>query len=153
VRFPRPTPKPSLARSPDRCRDNRDRQEVVLRKRQSGRKKAHRQRRGSLAEFRLPACRWGLSRSSLLIGRWFLDFLYPELSLACAELRPSRQIAAPGMRFPNPSSTGCCRPDAVRRLETLPLPVCLGPTAALPLSPPALCLSNLCSDPSTAEVG
>jgi hypothetical protein len=142
----------SLVRSPDRCRDSKDRRAVQPRTPQSGHKKAHRQRRGSLAEFRLPACRWGLSQSSLPIGRWFLDFPYPEPSHACAALRPSHPIAVPETRFPSQSSIECCPPSFEPRLETLPTPGCLGPTVALPRRPPALCLANFCFDPSTAEV-
>src|SRR4029077_1046844 len=146
-------PKLSLARSPDRCRDSKDRLEEQLHTQQSGRKREHRQRRGSLAEFRLPVCRWGLSRSSLPIGRWFLDFLCPEPSHACVALRPSRQIAAPEMRFPGPSSIGCCLPFSEPRLETLPVTGCSGPTVALPRRPLVLAPGDFCFDPSTAEVG
>jgi hypothetical protein len=142
-----------LARSPDRCRDNKDIQQEQARTPQSGRKRAHRQRRGSLAEFRSPACRWGLSPSSLPIGRWFLDFLCLEPSHAGVALHPSHQTAVPETRFPSRSSIGCCPPSFEPRLETLPAPGCLGPKAALPRHPPALGLANFCFDPSTAEVG
>src|SRR5437899_434311 len=150
---PRPTPKLSLERSPDRYKGNKGRREEQPRTPQSGRKRAHRQPRGSLVQLRSPACHWGLSRSSLPVGRWSLDFLCPEPSHACAELRPSHQIAVPEMRFPNPSSTGYCPPSSVPRLETLPVPGRLGPTAALPRRPPALSLGDFCFDPSTADVG
>src|SRR5205823_11895904 len=153
AQFPRPTPKLSLERSPDRYKGNKDRREEQPRTPQSGRKRAHKQPRGSLAQLRSPACLSGLSRSSLPVGRWFLDFLCLEPSHACAELRPSHQIAVPEMRFPSPSSIGYCPPPAAPRLETLPATGCLGPTAALPRRPPALCLANSCFDPSTAEVG
>jgi hypothetical protein len=142
----------SLARSPDRCRDSKDRREGQLHTPQSGRKRAHTQRRGSLAEFQLPACRWGLSRSSLPIGRWFLDFLYPAPSHACAALHPSHQIAVPGMRFPSRWSIECCPTSFEPRLETLPAIGCLGPKAALPRRSPALAPGDFCFDPSTAVV-
>jgi len=153
VQFPLPMLRLFRARSPDKYRDSKGIAQEQVHTPQSGRKRAHKQRPGSLAQSRLPACHWRLSPSSLPIGRWFLDFRYPAPSHACAGPRPSHLIAAPGMRSPNPSSTGYCRPYAVPRLETPPVPVCLGPTAALPLRPPALCLANSCSDPSTAEVG
>ena len=139
------------ARSPDKYRDSKGIAQEQVHTPQSGRKRAHRQRRGSLAEFRLPVCRWGLSRSSPLIGRWFLNFLCPELLHACAALRPSRRIAAPGMRFPNPWSIGHCRPYAAPRLETRLVTGRLGPTAALPQRPPALCLANSCCYSPTVE--
>jgi hypothetical protein len=153
VQFPRPMLKLSLERSPDRYRDNKDTPEGQPRTRQSGRKKAHRQRRGSLAEFRLPACRSKLSRSSLRIGRWFLDFLYLEPSHAGVALHPSHQTAVPETRYPSRSSIGCCQPSFEPRLETLPATGCWDPTAALPRHPPALFLGGFCFDPSTAEVG
>ena len=146
-------PKPCQACNPDRYRDSKGIPQEQARTLRSGRKRAHRQRPGLLAEFRLPAFRWRLSRSSLPIARWFLDFLCPEPWRACAGLRPSRQIAARGMRSPNPSSIGHFRPFAALRLETLPIPERLGPTTALPLRPPVLCLVNSCFDPSTAEAG
>ena len=118
--------------------------------------RAHKQRLGSLAEFRLPACRhwprWTPSRSSLPIGRWSLGFPFPELLHASFEPRPSHPIAAPGMRFPSPSSIGYCCPSVEPRLDTLPVTERLGPTAALPQRPPALCLANSYCYSSTAEV-
>ena len=144
-------PKLSLACSPDRCRDSKDIQQEQARTPQSGRKRAHKQRPGSLAEFRLPACRWKLSRSSLPIGRWFLDFLCPEPFHAGAGPRPSHQIAAPGMRFPSPWSIEYCPPSAEPRLETPPMTGRLGPTLAWPLHPPALCLLNPYCYSSTVE--
>jgi hypothetical protein len=142
-----------LARSLDRCRGNKDTPEGRLHTPQSDRKRAHRQRRGSLAEFRLPACRWGLSLSSPPIGRWFLDFLYLEPSHACAALHPSRRTAVPETRFPSPSSIECCPPFFEPRLEILPATGCLGPTVALPRRPPALALGDFCFDPSTVRAG
>jgi hypothetical protein len=144
-------PKLSLARSPDSCRDSKDIQQEQGRTPQSGRKRAHRQRPGSLAEFRSPAYHWKLSRSSLLIARWSLGFLCPEPFHAGAGLRPSRQIAAPGMRFPSPWSIEYCPPSAESRLETPPMTGRLGPTVALPQRPPALCLANSCCYSSTVE--
>jgi hypothetical protein len=141
------------AHSPDKYRDSKGIQQEQARTPQSGRKTAHKQRPGSLAEFRLPACRWRLSRSSLPIGHWFLDFLYLEPSHAGAGLRPSRQIAVPGMRFPSPWSIGYCPPSAEPRLETPPMTGRLGPTVAWPPHLPALCLANSCFDPSTAGAG
>ena len=117
----------------------------------SGHKKAHRQRRGSLVEFRLPAGRWGLSRSSLPIGRWFLDFLCLEPSRAYAGLRPSRPIAVPKTRFPNRSSIEYCRPSAAPRLEIPPVTGRWGPTAALRQRPPVLCLASSYCCSSTVE--
>src|SRR6266513_1901581 len=145
--------KRSRARSLDRCKDSKDIQQEQPRTPQSGRKRAHKQPRGSLAQLRSPACRWGLSRSSLPVERWSLDFRCPEPLHACAELRPSHQIAVKETRFPSRSSIGCCPPSAAPRLETLPATGCLGPTAALPLRPPTLSLANSCFDPSTAGVG
>ena len=139
------------ARSPDKYRDSKGIQQEQARTPQSGRKRAHKQRPGSLAEFRLPACRWGLSRSSLPIGRWFLDFLCPEPFHAGAGLRPSHQIAAPGMRFPSPWSIEYCPPSAEPRLETPLMTGRLGPTVAWPLRPPVLCLLNSYCYSSTAE--
>src|SRR4029434_4651520 len=133
------------------CRDSRDSQQEQRRTPQSGRKRAHKQRPGSLAEFRLLACRWRLSPSSPPIGRCFLDFLCLEPSHAYAGLRPSHPIAAPGMRFPNLSSIEYCPPSAEPRLETLLVTGHLGPTAALPQRPPALCLANSCCYSSTVE--
>ncbi len=146
-------PRLYLVHSPDRCRGSKDSPKEQLRTPQSGRKRVHRQRRGSLAEFRSPVCRWELSRSSLPIGRWFLDFLYLGPLRACAGLHPSRQIAVRERRFPSPSSIECCQPSFEPRLETLPATGCLGPTVALPRRPPALGLADSCSDPSTAGAG
>ena len=146
-------PKPCLACNPDRYRDSKGIPQEQARTPRSGRKTAHKQRPGSLAQFGLPVYRWTRSRSSLRIGRWFLDFLCPGPSRACAGQRPSRQIAARGMRSPSPSSIEHCRPCAAPHLETLPIPERLGPTTALPLRPPDLCLSSSCSDPSTAGAG
>src|SRR6266702_5699806 len=153
AQFPRPTLKQFLGHSPDRCRGSRDTQGGQLRTPRPDHTTGRKQHRDWLVESQSPACRWRLSPSSLPVGRWSLEFPYPEPSRAYSELRPSRQIAAPGMRFPNPSSTGYCRPSSEPRLETPPVTVCWGPTAALPLRPPALCLANSCSDPSTAEAG
>src|SRR6266513_5037216 len=145
--------KRSRARSLNRCKDSKDIQQEQPRTPQSGRKRAHKQPRGSLAQLRSPACRWRLSRSAPPAGRWSLDFRCPEPLHACAELRPSHQIAVPEMRFPSPSSIGYCPPSAAPRLETLPVPGRLSPTAALPRRPPTLSLADFCFDPSTAEVG
>jgi hypothetical protein len=152
TQFPHPMLRLFQARSLDKYRDSKGIQQEQARTPQWDRKRAHKQRPGSLAEFRLPACRWELSRSSLPIGRWFLDFLYLEPSHAGAGLRPSRQIAAPGTRFPNPSSIECCQPSAAPRLDIPPMTECLGPTAVLLQRPPVPCLANFCSYPSTAEV-
>src|SRR5256886_7059557 len=51
----------------------------------------------------------------------------------------------------SPSSIGYCPPSAAPRLETLPVPGRLSPTAALPRRPPTLGLADFCFDPSTAE--
>jgi len=122
---------------------------------QSGRMRAHKQRLGSLAEFRLSACRhwprWTLFQFSLPIGRWSLDFLCPEPSHACVGLHPSRRIAGPGMRFPSLSSIEYCPPSAVPRLDILPGTGCSDPRAALPQRPPALCLANSYCCSSTVE--
>src|SRR4030095_16673294 len=151
AQFPLPTSELFLAHNPDTCKDNTDNQQEQARTPQSGRKRAHKQRPGSLAEFRLPAGRWGLFRSSLPIRRWFLYFPYLEPSHACAGLRPLRLIAAPRMRFPNLSSIEYCPPSAEPRLETLLVTGRLGPTAALPQRPPALCLANSYCYSSTVE--
>ena len=122
---------------------------------QSGRMRAHKQRPGSLAEFRLPACRhwsrWRLFQFSLPIGRWFLNFLYPEPLRASAGLHPSRPIAVPETRFPDLWSTEYCQPSAAPRLEIQPVTGCSGPTVALPQRPPALCLANSYCCSSTVE--
>src|SRR5262249_29190624 len=120
-----------------------DNQQEQPRKRPSGRKRGRTLRRDSLAESRSPACRWTLSRSSLQIGRWFLDFLCPELLHASAGLRPSRQVVVPGMRSPNPSSIGYCPPCVAPHLDTVPVLEHLGPTAASRPRPPVLCLLSL----------
>jgi hypothetical protein len=140
-----------LARSLDKYQDSRGIQQEQARTPQWGRMRAHKQRLGSLAEFRLPVCRRRLSRSSLPIGHWFLDFLYLELSLACAGLHPSRQTAAPGMRFPSLSSIEYCRPSAAPRLDILPVTECLDPTVALTRRPPAPCPANSYCYSSTVE--
>ena len=139
------------ARSPDKYRDSKGIAQEQVHTPQSGRKRAHKQRPGSLAQSRLPACHWRLSPSSLPIGRWFLDFRYPAPSHACAGPRPSHLIAALGMRSPNPSSIGHCRPSAEPRLETRLVTGRLGPTAALPQRPPGLCLANSCCYSPTVE--
>src|SRR6476660_7825550 len=139
------------ARSPDKYRDNKGIQQEQDRTPQSDRTRARKRLLGSLAEFRLPACRWRLSPSSLPIEHWFLDFLYLEPLRASAGLHPSHPIAAPGMRFPSPSSIEYCRPSAAPRLEILRVTGCSGPTAALPQRPPALCLANFYCCSSTVE--
>lgn len=118
---------------------------------QSDRTRVRKRRLGSLAESRLPACRWRQSPSSPRTGHWFLSFQYPELLRACVALHPSRPIAVPETRFPDLSSIGRCRPSAAPRLEIRPVTGCSGPTAALPQRPPALCLANSYCCSSTVE--
>src|SRR5438309_58965 len=55
------------------------------------------------------------------------------------------------MHFPSQSSIGYCQPSAERRLETLPVTECSGPTAALLQHPPALGLLNSYCYSSTVE--
>jgi len=153
TRFPLPTSKLFPAHSPDKCTDSKDMQAERVHTPQSDRTRAHKRRLGSLAESRSPACRWRPSPSSPQIGRWFLDFPSPELLRACAGLHPSHLIAARGMHFPNLLSIGCCQPCAAPRLDTLRVPECSGPTAALPQHPPALSPANPYCCPSTVEAG
>jgi len=153
TRFPLPTSKLFPAHSPDKCTDSKDMQAERVRTPQSDRTRAHKRRLGSLAESRSPACRWILSPSSLLIGRWSLDFLCPGPLRACAEPHPSRQFAARGMRFPSRLSIEYCRPCAAPRQETRPTLECSGPTAALPQRPPALSLANSYCCSSTVAAG
>ena len=57
AQFPLPTLKPFLAHNPDTYRDNTGIEQEQVRTPQSDRKRAHKRRLGSLAEFRLPAGR------------------------------------------------------------------------------------------------
>jgi len=151
AQFLLPTLELFLGRNPDRYRDSKDIQRGQARTPQPDRKTAHKQPPDSPAEFRLPACRWRLSPSLPPIGQWFLDFLCLEPLHACSGLRPLRQIAAPGMRSPSPSSIEYFQPSAEQRLETLPDSGCWGPKAALPPRPPTLCLANSYCYSSTVE--
>src|SRR6476620_3817950 len=139
------------ARSPDKYRDNKGTQQEQVRTPQSDRTRVRRRRLGSLAESRLPACRWRQSLSSPRTGHWFLSFQDPERLSACVALHPSRPVAVPETRFPDLSSIEYCRPSAAPRLEIRPATGCSGPTAVLPQRPPALCLANSYCCSSTVE--
>src|SRR5262249_34446589 len=106
-----------------------------------------------LAQLRSPADRPRPSGSPLSVARWCLNFLYLGPLRACAELRPSRRIAARGMRSLSPSSIGYCQPSVARRPEMLPTPERSDPTAAWPLRPPGPCPSGICYSRTTAQAG
>ena len=112
----------------------------------------HRPLEGWLAQPRSPASP-RLSGFLLSAARSFLKFLCLAPSRASVGLRPSRRIAAPEKRSRDLSPTGYCPPTAELHLETLPLPGRSDPRAVSSLHQPALCLSNSCFAPSTAEAG